>query len=147
MQLNELKRKTPNKGSKRVGRGRGSGKGKTAGRGTKGQKARSGHRIRPDVREKLKKLPKLRGYKQGPIAQKPAVINISSLEAVFAAGDTVSPATLRERGLISARKGVVSPSVKILGAGELSKKLIIVGCTASGSAKAAIEKAGGSFTN
>lgn len=147
MQLHELKRKTPNKGSKRVGRGRASGKGKTSGRGTKGQKARSGHRIRPDVREKLKKLPKLRGYTQISFAVKPAVVNLSVLEATFAAGDTVSPAVLRERGLISGPKGQKTLAVKILGTGELTKKFNVIGCSASASAKAAIEKAGGTFTN
>ena len=89
MQLNQLQRHTPNKGSKRIGRGRASGYGKTAGRGTKGQKARGGHRIRPDVREKLKKLPKLRGYAFGPVGEKPAVINVAALERFFSAGDTV----------------------------------------------------------
>ena len=142
MQLNELKRKTTNKAPKRVGRG--GGRGKTSGRGTKGQKARSGHRIRPDVREKLKKLPKLRGYAFNSIELKPAVVNLSSLESMFAAGDTVSAVTLKERGLIRGRKGVAT-EVKILGTGELTKKLIFVGCTASASAKEKIEKAGGTF--
>ena len=54
MQLNQLQRHTPNKGSKRIGRGRASGKGKTSGRGTKGQNARAGHKKRPEVREQLK---------------------------------------------------------------------------------------------
>ncbi len=142
MQLNDLKRKTPNKGPKRVGRG--GGRGKTAGRGTKGQKARSGHRIRPDVREKLKKLPKLRGYAFKTIEEKPMVVNLSILEAVFAAGDTVSPATLSERGVVHARKGKVA-KVKILGTGEITKKLLLSGCAVSGSAKEKIEKAGGSI--
>lgn len=146
MQLHELKRKTPNKGSKRVGRGNASGKGKTAGRGTKGQKARAGHRIRPDVREKLKKLPKLRGRGVNAltsIQDKPSVVNLSTLEAVFAAGDTINPAMLLERGLVRAPKGK-TPVVKILGDGELKKKLVISGCKVSGSAREKIEKAGGS---
>lgn len=148
MQLNELKRKTANKGSKRIGRGRGSGKGKTAGRGTKGQKARAGHKMRPDVREKLKKLPKLRGRGIGGLygfQPRPSVVNIAVLESVFAAGETVSPTTLRERGVVRARKGKL-PLVKILGEGTLTKKLIVQGCALSGTAKAAIEKAGGSIT-
>lgn len=140
MQLNDLKRKTANKASKRVGRG--GGRGKTSGRGTKGQKARAGHRIRPDVREKLKKLPKLRGYAFGSIVQKPAVVNLSALEKLFAAGDTVSPATLLERGAIRGRKGERT-AVKLLGTGELTKKLTVVGCALSASARAAVEKAGG----
>ncbi len=142
MQLHNLKRKTTNKGVKRVGRG--GGRGKTAGRGTKGQKARAGHRIRPDVREKLKKLPKLRGYAFNSIELKPAVINLSVLESMFAAGDAVNPIMLRERGAIRGRKGVAR-AVKILGDGELTKKLVITGCTVSASAKTKIEKAGGTI--
>ncbi len=141
MQLNELKRKTPNKNIKRVGRG--GLRGKTSGRGTKGQKARAGHRIRPDVREKLKKLPKLRGYSFASIQVKPTVINVKALDFAFASGDSVNPKMLIERGVVRARKGV-TPKVKILGDGELTKKLIVSGCTVSASAKEKIEKAGGS---
>jgi large subunit ribosomal protein L15 len=144
MQLNELKRKTPNKGVKRVGRG--GARGKTAGRGTKGQKARAGHRIRPDVREQLKKLPKLRGRGVGglyTIQSKPAVVNLSILESMFASGDTVTPVILRERGAVKARKGS-SVVVKILADGELTKKLTVTGCKMSAAAKEKIEKAGGS---
>jgi len=141
MQLHELKRKTPNKNIKRVGRG--GLRGKTSGRGTKGQKARAGHRIRPDVREKLKKLPKLRGYNFNSIAVKPTVINLKSLEVAFMSGDSVNPTMLIERGIVRARKGV-TPKVKILADGELTKKLTVTGCTMSASAKEKIEKAGGS---
>ena len=136
MQLNQLKRKTTNKSVKRVGRG--------GGRGTKGQNARAGHKKRPDVREKLKKLPKLRGYAFNSIELKPAVINLSILESMFAAGDTITPEVLRERGAIRGRKGVAR-AVKILGDGELTKKFVITGCAVSVSAKLKIEKAGGSI--
>lgn len=142
MQLHTLTRKTPNKPQKRVGRG--GGRGKTSGRGTKGQNARAGHKKRPDVREKLKKLPKLRGYAFATIQERTAVVNLSSLETMFAAGDTVSPVTLLEHRLIRGRKGE-TPKVKILGTGELTKKLIFTGCAVSASAKEKIEKAGGSF--
>ena len=142
MQLNQLQRKTTNKSGKRVGRG--GGRGKTSGRGTKGQNARAGHKKRPDVREKLKKLPKLRGYAFNSIELKPAVINLSILESMFAAGDTITPEILRERGAIRGRKGVAR-AVKILGDGELTKKFVITGCTVSASAKIKIEKAGGSI--
>ncbi|OGC86792.1 50S ribosomal protein L15 [Candidatus Adlerbacteria bacterium RIFCSPHIGHO2_02_FULL_54_18] len=142
MQLHDLQRKTANKGSKRIGRGRASGKGKTSGRGTKGQKARAGHRIRPDVREKIKKLPKLRGYAFASISERVHPVNLGVLESVFSAGDTVSPATLRERGVVRGRKGKTL-AVKILGTGDITKKLTIKGCTVSASAKEKIEKAGG----
>ncbi|MEK7109093.1 MAG: 50S ribosomal protein L15 [Patescibacteria group bacterium] len=140
MQLHQLQRKTKNKNIKRVGRG--GLRGKTSGRGTKGQKARAGHRIRPDVREKLKKLPKLRGYNFASIQVKPTVINVKSLEVAFASGDAVNPKMLIERGVIRARKGV-TPKVKVLGDGELTKKLTVTGCTVSATAKEKIEKAGG----
>ncbi len=143
MQLHELKRKTTNKAPKRVGRG--GLRGKTSGRGTKGQKARAGHSIRPDIREKLKKLPKLRGRGIGgliSIQTKPSVVSISILDRVFAAGDAVTPTVLLERGVVRARKGV-TPVVKILGDGEITKKLSISSCEVSASAKEKIEKAGG----
>jgi len=141
MQLHELQRKTPNKPGKRVGRG--GLRGKTSGRGTKGQKARSGHRIRPDFREKLKKLPKLRGYQFKSIEATVHVVNVAALERMFATGDVINPKTLLERALVRAPKGT-TPAVKILGDGELSKKLTVSGCTVSASAKQKIEKAGGS---
>ncbi|MEI7719803.1 MAG: uL15 family ribosomal protein [bacterium] len=145
MQLNELKRKTENKDEKRVGRG--GIRGKTSGRGTKGQKARSGHRIRPDIREQLKKIPKLRGrgvHGLRTIQTKPLVLNVSSLETLFAAGDTVTPQTLIERGILHVKKGTALPKVKILGTGEIVKKISISGCMVSKSAQEKVEKAGGS---
>lgn len=142
MQLHELKRNTQNKSRKRVGRG--GKRGKTSGRGTKGQKARAGHRIRPAIREELKKLPKLRGYRFKSINEKPLAVNVATLEKLFSAGDAITPKTLVERGLARYRKGEL-PKVKILGDGEISKKLSISGCTVSGSARKKIEAAGGSI--
>ncbi len=139
MQLNELKRKTSHRKQKRVGRGRGSGKGKTSGRGTKGQKARAGHKMMPAIREQLKKLPKKRGYSFKSIEDKPTVLNVSTLERYFAAGDTINPKVLVERGLL-----VEGKTAKILGDGELSKKLTIAGCKVSASARTKIEQVGGS---
>jgi large subunit ribosomal protein L15 len=144
MQLHELKRKTPQKDAKRVGRG--GARGKTSGRGTKGQKARAGHRIRPDIREIIKKLPKQRGrgihglhsYKEQPV-----VVNVALLEKFFTAGDVVTPQVLLERKLIRVRKGA-APFVKVLGEGVLSKKFTVTDCAVSASAKEKIEKAGGS---
>lgn len=144
MQLHELKRVTPNKSEKRVGRG--GKRGKTSGRGTKGQKARAGHKIRPDYREKLKKLPKQRGYNFNSIQDAALVVNLKALEANFKAGEIVNPKVLSERGLIRMRKNAsTAPTVKILGTGELTKKLVIAGCVLSASARAAIEKVGGSI--
>ena len=139
MQLNELKRATPNKREKRVGRG--GGRGKTSGRGTKGQKARAGHSIMPAIREQLKKLPKRRGYSFKSIQMKASVVNVALLEKMFAAGDTISPKVLIERGAVR-QSGVV----KILGDGEITKKFVISGCSISAAARAKIEKAGGSIS-
>lgn len=145
MQLHDLKRKTENKDAKRVGRG--GGRGKTSGRGTKGQNARSGHKKRPEIREVLKKLPKRRGRGIAglvSIQNKPLVLNVASLENAFAAGDTVNPKVLVERGLIRVKKGT-TPKVKILGDGDITKKLALSGVSVSTSAKEKIEKAGGSI--
>jgi large subunit ribosomal protein L15 len=132
MQLNELKRNTPHKAQKRVGRG--GGRGKTSGRGTKGQKARAGHKMMPAIREILKKLPKRRGYRFTSIEDNVAVVNVAALEQAFAAGATVTPVAMVEAGLIRSRRGK-TPTVKILGDGTLSKKFVISGCTVSASAK------------
>ena len=147
MQLHELKRKTSRKFPKRVGRG--GKRGKTSGRGTKGQKARAGHRIRPDVREKLKKLPKLRGYRFKSIAEKPQPVNVSVLETLFADGDRVDPAALAARNVVRLPRGksVNMVRVKILGDGELSKKLFISRCSVSAAARQKIEKAGGTIAS
>ena len=144
MQLSELQRANPNKREKRVGRG--GSRGKTSGRGTKGQKARAGHRIFPQVREQLKKLPKLRGYRQKSIQEKPLPVNVRALEVTFTSGDTVSPKILIERGVIRYRKGE-TPRVKILAQGELTKKLTLAGCMVSASAREKIEKAGGTISS
>ncbi len=145
MQAHELKPKTKLKAKKLVGRG--GKRGKTSGRGTKGQKARAGHSIRPAMRDIIKKLPKKRGegvsrnqFKTE--ATNEAVINIGVLSLVFASGDRVTPKVLLEKALIE-KKGNRIPTVKILAKGELDKKLDIRGCAISETAKAAIEKLGG----
>jgi large subunit ribosomal protein L15 len=139
MQLNTLKRKTANKKKKLVGRG--GTRGKTSGRGTKGQNARAGHKKRPQLRDIIKKLPKLRGYRFNSTVKKPAVVNVGALN-VFEAGAVVNPASIFSMNLIRKVDGQI-PMVKILGTGELSKKLSIEKCVVSASAKAKIEKAGG----
>ena len=85
MQLHELRNKKRNK--KRIARG--GAHGKTSGRGTKGQKSRAGHRIRPAERDLIKKLPKLRGYRFKGIGAKHAVVNLSAMNGAFASGDVV----------------------------------------------------------
>lgn len=120
MQIHDLQRRTPNKTSRQIGRG--GKRGKTSGRGHKGQKARAGHKIRPEIRDQIKKIPKLRGYRFSSIQNKKAVVNLSGISENYADGDVVSPATLLEKKLIK-RQGGVLPVVKVLGTGELTKKV------------------------
>lgn len=146
MQLHELKPKTTRKTAKRVGRG--GKRGKTSGRGHKGQKQHGGHGIRPEMRDIIKKIPKLRGHGKNRAKTVHAerklseVVNLSVIEAAFEAGDTVSPASIVEKGILSISKGKM-PTVKILGMGDITKKITLSGCLFSESAKGKIEKAGG----
>jgi large subunit ribosomal protein L15 len=147
MQSNTLKAATPRMTSPRVGRG--GKRGKTSGRGTKGQNARAGHKNRPEMRDIIKKIPKLRGHgKNRSRTVRPRegyeAVNIGALEVVFAAGDTVTVAELYRKGLVRSRGGKVS-RVKILASGSLTKALSLSGMLASEAAKAAIEAAGGSL--
>lgn len=149
MQIHEIKRKHPNKKARRIGRG--TTRGKTSGRGTKGQKARAGHKMRPELRDIIKKLPKLRGHGKNRAQTvdssivKPANVSFTTIEKVFDAGSVITPAALLEKKLIRTLKGKV-PQVKILATGELTKKVSVSGCLVSLSAKAKIEKAGGSVS-
>lgn len=149
MQLNQLRRPTGLQRSKqRVGRGQSSGRGKQAGRGGKGQTARAGAKIRPAWRDIIKKLPKRRGYGKNrgrtvvgsrPVSQP---VSLHTLEKLFEAGAEVSPKTLAEKGVSHVRK---TRPIKIVG-GTLTKKLSLNGVAVSASARAAIEKAGGTIS-
>ncbi len=126
---------------KRVGRGPGSGNGKTAGRGHKGQKARSGF-SRPQGFEGgqmpiNRRLPKRGFFHEDRFAM--AVVNVASLEKAFEAGAEITPASLTEAGLVRPCKG----GVKVLGDGELTKKLTVKVNAVSASARQKIEAAGG----
>lgn len=124
---------------------RGGKRGKTAGRGTKGQKSRSGHKIRPEIRDVIKRIPKMRGRGKNSnlsIETKPIVINLEKIELLFSSGETVSRQTLIEKGIISLKKGKI-PAVKILGNGDLTKKISVKGIPVSASVKTKVEKAGG----
>lgn len=140
MQLHELKPKNSFKRIKRVGRG--GKKGTYAGKGGKGQTRRSGFRLKPIVREWLKKYPKLRGYRFSVINEAPVAVDLIQLEKSFAAKEIVSPKTLAIKKLINAKNGKL-PRVKIMSEGELTKALIIDNCRVSAKAKEKIEKQGG----
>lgn len=143
LNLSDLK---PNPGSnqdrRRVGRGPGSGRGKTAGRGTKGQKSRSGPGIRPGFEGGQLPIQKRMPYKRGftNIYKTPwEVVNLDALESLEVEGP-ITPAALVERGLV---RGEEFP-VKILATGELTKKLEVHAHAFSEAAKTSIESAGGS---
>jgi len=127
---------------KRVGRGPGSGNGKTAGRGHKGQRSRSGFSRRYGFEggqmPLVRRIPK-RGF-TNIFRVEFQVVNLRDLERVFADGDTVSPEEMIDKGLV---RGGKRP-VKVLADGELSKKLTVRAHKFSASARAGIEKAGGS---
>jgi large subunit ribosomal protein L15 len=141
MQIHNLKRVTKNRKTAIVGRG--GKRGKTSGRGGKGQTARAGHKVRPEWRDTIKRMPKLRGYAFKSIQSKFVVINVGQLEHAFSNGDSVNPSILVKNGILETRLGK-NPAVKILGLGDITKKLNISGCKVSAEAKTKIEKAGGS---
>ena len=145
MNLHNLK---PNKGAKhrvkRLGKGESSGLGKTAGKGHKGQKARSGSGVRVGFEGGQmplhRRLPK-KGFNNKRFADKVVIVTLYQLEKKFEDGATVNEQSLRECGLI---KGEFD-QIKVLGNGELSKKLTVDVDAHSASAKEKIEKAGGSI--
>ena len=138
----------PNRGAtktkKRLGRGRGSGTGKTSGKGVKGQKARPGHHgarfaFEGGQMPMPRRIPK-RGFKN-PNRVEAFPINVATLDKVFDAGATVDVDALRAKGLVPK----LAETIKILGEGELTKKLTIKAHRASETAKSKIEAAGGSL--
>ncbi len=146
MQLHQLQPNTVRTPAKRVGRG--GKRGKTSGKGGKGQTARAGGRPRPEMRDIIKRLPKLRGFGKNRARtvnnerELPTVINLKTLNGIFEKGDTVSPQSLLAKGVIQTLRGKV-PMIKILGTGDITIAVTLSGCTYSTSAKEKIEKAGG----
>lgn len=140
MQIHQIKRTSKLKKDRRIGRG--GKRGTTSGRGTKGQMARSGHKLRPEIRDMIKKLPKLRGYRFKSIQTKAVPVNLRDIEKVFEAGALITPEVLVEKELVNKKSGKV-PAVKILAAGAVTKKMTFSGLTISAAAKEKIEKAGG----
>ena len=143
MQLHELKPNHKRTKGKRIGRG--GKRGTYSGRGIKGQRTRAGRKMVPPIRQLIKKYPKLRGYRFKSRKQKIAIINIKDLEKAFKKGDLISPRSLIEKRLVRKIKGKI-PEVKILGQGNLTKKLIVKGFQLSESAKEKIKKAKGEIS-
>jgi len=153
LNLSNLKPAQARKTRKRVGRGLGSGKGRYSGRGIKGQKSRSGSNKMPAGFEGGQmpidmRLGKLRGNTSadampiGPFRTYSQPVNLASLEERFDAGAVITPETLKAAGLVAK----LSVDIKILGEGELTKKLSVTAHSFSKSAAAKIEAAGGSVT-
>jgi len=153
LNLSNLKPAQARKDRKRIGRGLGSGKGRYSGRGIKGQKSRSGsHKMRPGFEGGQNpiymRLGKLRGqYSKdampvGPHRTSTAPVNVAALEERFDAGAEVTPESLVEKGVLKNTK----TDVKILGNGDLTKKLAVTAHAVSASAREKIEAAGGSIT-
>ena len=138
MQINDLKPSSNKAKRKRLGRG---GKlGTYCGRGVKGQKARSGSGKGPSFqgnRSSFLKLPKKKGFKS--IYDKLEAVNLAELNKKFKDGETISPKTLLKKKII----GRMKRGVKILGMGEVDKKLAVENCSVSKTARDKIEKAGG----
>ncbi len=143
MELHTLKREHPNKKARLVGRG--GTRGKTSGRGGKGQTARAGNKRRPEMRDIIKKIPKLRGYRFHSASIKATPVNVGALN-IFKAGEVVNPKSLFEKNLIRNVGGKL-PVVKILGTGEITVKVSIENCIISKAAKEKVEKAGGSVVS
>ena len=139
----------PNKGAthkiKRLGKGESSGQGKTSGKGHKGQKARSGSGVRVGFEGGQmpihRRLPK-RGFNNVRFADKVVVVNTAHLQKFFDEGANVNEESLRERGLV---KGAFD-QIKVLGNGDLSKKLTVDVDAISAGAKTKIEAAGGTIS-
>lgn len=144
MQLQDVKpRPGAKKRRKRIGCGESSGHGKTSGKGHKGQMARAGRGIRPGFEggqmPMHRRLPK-KGFNNAQFKEVFEIVNVGELNNAFQDGAVINEAALRESGLVSRN----CDSIKILGNGDLARKLTIEGAKVSASAREKIEKAGGS---
>jgi large subunit ribosomal protein L15 len=140
MQLHDLQPKTENEDKQRVGRG--GSRGKTSGRGHKGQLARAGGTPRPQLRDRIKKIPKLRGYDNNPVKETPVAVNIGAIAQVAESGDYITPQFLAKAGLIQ-KKGNRLPNVKVLGSGDIDVDVTVAECQISATAQEKIAEAGG----
>lgn len=142
MRLENLPKTAELKASKRVGRGPGSGMGKTSTRGENGQKSRSGASIKPWFQggqsPLYRRIPK-RGFNNARFTTRFATLNLSDLNRFFNDGDVVSEEILKERGIIKKRLS----GIKILGNGNLEKKLTVKASRYTTTAVSKIEEAGG----
>ncbi len=149
--LNTIRRpKSLKRPYRRVGRGQSSTRGKQSGKGGKGQTARAGAKIRPALRDIIKKIPKRRGFGKNrgrtvwAAKPRPLTVTLAQLESKFDAGAEITPASIIEKGILKQR-GNSQMMVKVVGS-EVAKKFSFKNVAVSAGAKAAIEKAGGTIT-
>jgi large subunit ribosomal protein L15 len=139
-----IKRAGKNKVKRRLGRG--GKRGTYSGRGQKGQRARAGRNIRSQERESLLKIPQKRGVgfdrRSRNRALAIAVIDLAVINRAYKEGEIVSPKTLISKGIVGRNFGR-RPRIKILGAGEVTKRLAVKNCDVSASAGAKIKAQGG----
>ncbi|MFC2062119.1 50S ribosomal protein L15 [Elusimicrobiota bacterium] len=142
LRLDDLK---PAPGSRkkktRKGRGASSGKGQTSGRGKGGSGHRAGNAKRPDFEggqmPLVRRVPK-RGFTNSRFKKEYEIVNVSVLQEKFKSGEKVTPEKLKEKGIVRSRK-----QIKILGNGDIKKKIEVSGCLISSGAREKIKKAGG----
>ncbi len=141
MQLHQIVPKIKPKKKRYIGHG--GKKGTYAGRGIKGQRSRTGARIRPQIRDLIKKIPKIRGYDMVALRAKPevVVINLKTLEKKFENGSVINKENLIKAGILKTKK----QAVKILSDGDLTKSFKVESLPASKKAIEKILKAGGNY--
>lgn len=136
MQLHEVRPTTPKKTKKRIGRG--GKRGTYSGKGQKGQKARSGHKIRPALRDQLIQTPKLRGYKNKTTSTRYVTVPLSALNRIKE--EVITKEVLVANSIVRA-----SEQAKIVLKGSIDSKKTIKGVAVTASVKKAIQEAGGSI--
>ena len=143
-----------NKKKRIVGRGQGSGRGTTAGKGNKGQKSRSGGKTYPGFeggQMPLYRRLAMRGFSNYPFKKSFQIVNLAEIDKRYSDGETVDELSLHNKGLIKGKKKgdtfTATFPVKILGNGNLTKKLVFKISAVSASVKEKIEKSGGELSN
>ena len=147
MKLHDIKIKVRERSKQRIGRG--GKRGSYSGRGVKGQKSRSGRKLRPAQRDLILRFPKLRGFRNKEKSDKPLIFNLKDLRVAITANSTPgAPLTVNKELLV--KSGIISSgysgAIKILSQGEINAPLAIEGILVSKRTKEKIEKAGGKIS-
>lgn len=137
VQFHQITTKIKRKTKKRIGRG--GKRGTYSGRGVKGQKSRAGRRIRPALRDAVKRMPKLRGYQFKSIAGRPATLTLAVIDKFFKSGEIVSPETVLAKGIFNKKQ--IRKGIKIVATGRLDKSLRFQAVSFSAKARELVSKA------